>query len=101
MYIRENFIYLKNKENVSLRKISASMGISIKTLSYIMNKPSKNISVMSINKLAKYFYVSLDDLVNIKLEELDDTYEHGNLPCSRVTERVIFLLGVSPYNMVT
>lgn len=81
MYIRENLIYLKNKKNVSLRKISASTEISIKTLSYIMNKPSKNISVMSINKLAKYFHVSLDDLVNIKLEEFDDTYEHGNLPC--------------------
>lgn len=82
MYIKENLNYLKNKENVSLRKISATTGISIKTLSYILNKPSKNISVMSVNKLALYFHVTLDDLVNKNLEDVvEKNREHYNTPC--------------------
>ncbi|WP_332492975.1 helix-turn-helix domain-containing protein [Anaerorhabdus sp.] len=54
---------IKSKK-ISIRRVSKDSGVSIKTLSYLLNKPSTRISLNSINKLSQYFEVNLDDFVN-------------------------------------
>ncbi|MEG0166202.1 MAG: helix-turn-helix transcriptional regulator [Anaerorhabdus sp.] len=64
MYIKKNLEFMIKSKKISIRRVSKDSGVSIKTLSYLLNKPSTRISLNSINKLSQYFEVNLDDFVN-------------------------------------
>lgn len=79
MFVKENFLYFIKNKNISLRKVSKDTGVSIKTLSYLINKPSERITLSSVNRLAAYFQISLDEFVNKDMRE--------NVPVTGTKER--------------
>lgn len=67
----KNFKFLKRKSGKSLRIISQESGIFIKTLENISSGKTLMPKFDTINKLIKYFNVSLDDFMYKDLEEQD------------------------------
>lgn len=63
MFIQKNLIYLKNKHNVSYRKIASALNININAILRIKNGAEQNVTIKTIANLAKYFDVTLDDFV--------------------------------------
>ena len=59
-----NFLFLKNKSGLSLRKISEITEIPLRTLEDISRNKTKHPSINTANELAKFFNVSLDELIN-------------------------------------
>lgn len=64
MYIKENFIYLKQIKNKTDYQIAKNTNISLKTLYQIVNrKTSEHFSIKTVVTLAKFFEVTLDEFV--------------------------------------
>ena len=59
-------IYLANFKKISFYKIAKSTGITSGNLSDIIHfrKKQENLSILTIKKLADFFKISIDDLVN-------------------------------------
>ncbi len=63
MFIQKNLIYLKNKHNVSYRRIASSIDININAILRIKNGAEQNVTIKTISNLANFFDVTIDDLV--------------------------------------
>lgn len=63
MFIQKNLIYLKNKRNVSYRRIASSIDININAILRIKNGAEQNVTIKTISNLAKFFDVTIDDFV--------------------------------------
>ncbi|WP_278906534.1 helix-turn-helix domain-containing protein [Faecalitalea cylindroides] len=63
MFIQKNLIYLKNKHNVSYRKIASALNININAILRIKNGAEQNVTIKTIANLANFFDVTIDDLV--------------------------------------
>ena len=71
MFLSKNFLYLKKEKNLSYRDIVQNSGVSLGSLQALI-KSNALTSIKTANKLAKYFNVTLDDLVNTDLEKLKE-----------------------------
>lgn len=67
----KNFKFLKKKSGKSLKKISQESEVYIRTLENISSGKTLMPKFDTINKLTKYFNVSLDDFMYKDLEELE------------------------------
>ena len=74
MFLSKNFLYLKKEKNLSYRNIAQNSGVSLGSLQALI-KSDALTSINTANKLANYFNVTLDDLVNVDLEKMK---ERGN-----------------------
>ena len=63
MHLQKNIIYLKNKNSLTVRKIAEGSGLSIATVFNFIHSDGLAISIASLIKLAKYFNLSIDDLI--------------------------------------
>lgn len=70
MHLQNNIKYLLNKNNLSYRDVSKESGVSTRAISFIVNKDCSNITISTIIKLATFFNVSIDDLINVDLENV-------------------------------
>ncbi len=70
MYISKNFIYLKDKSKKSFKTISEESNVAIPVLFRLYKNQSTRISFESVNRLAIYYSLSLDDFANNDLSEL-------------------------------
>lgn len=68
MNLQRNFNYLKKSRSLSFRDISKATGINTNTLNILAKGDENNARIETIDKLAKYFDISIDELVNGKLE---------------------------------
>ena len=59
---------LRNLKNISLNKICFDLNISKGYLSELENDVRKNPSLVVLKKLSDFYNISIDDLVNEKLE---------------------------------
>lgn len=66
--MQNNLRILMAKEKKTLSEISKNTGISINTLSSLKREISLNPDSQTLIKIAKYFDITLDDLVPIKKE---------------------------------
>lgn len=83
MYIKKNLVFLKEKNNISYRKIASAININISAIIRIKNGAEDNVTIKTVTKLAKYFKLSLDDFVNKDLskQDYDDNDEAKNDCC--------------------
>lgn len=72
MYLQRNLIYLKNKANITYRDINSNTGINLSTLNALSHGHEERMSISTVKKLATYFAMSIDQLVNIDLENEGD-----------------------------
>lgn len=72
MFLKNNIIYLRNKKKLSLRELANLTNINHKTIYNLENDiaKEKNITIETVLKLANFFNVSIDDLVNRDLENV-------------------------------
>jgi len=80
MYIKKNLVFLKEKNNISYRKISSAININISAIIRIKNGAEDNVTIKTVTKLAKYFKLSLDDFVykDLSKQGYDDNDEAKN-----------------------
>ena len=74
MKIKVNLKHLRIVNHLSYRELGNKTGISYATLHHIEHSNIGNPSIKDINKLAKFFGVTLDEFVNVDLNN-----EHGHL----------------------
>ncbi len=63
MYLHKNITYLREQKGISNRKMAADMKVSSAVAYAIEHKNSRGTRLETVMKVAKYFGVSLDDLV--------------------------------------
>ena len=70
MYISKNFIYLKDNSNKSFKTISEESNVGIPVLFRLYKNQSTRISFESVNRIAIYYNLSIDDFANVDLSAL-------------------------------
>lgn len=63
MFLIQNLNYLKEQSSMSFQKLSLLCGVKQTTLKYVFTEKTANPSFEVVIALAKFFNVSLDDLV--------------------------------------
>ena len=63
IFVQENLIYLKKKSNMTWDEIAIKVGIPYRTLQDIVYKQTNYPNIKSIILLAKFYHLTLDDLV--------------------------------------
>lgn len=66
--MRNNLRILMARDKKTLQDISEATGLSLSALSSIKREATKNPDSQTLIKIAKYFNVTLDELVEINLK---------------------------------
>lgn len=67
IFLLENLYFLKKKYKLRWNEIAEKSNISYRTLQDIIYKDTINPSIDTVDKLAKFFNVTIDELYNKKL----------------------------------
>lgn len=66
-----NISYLRNKFQLTQNELAEAITITRDALSAIENNKNKKIEISVLQEFSKYFNISIDDLINKNLQELD------------------------------
>lgn len=69
MFLNGNLKFLRKKSKLSYGKLSSLTGITINKLYRLENDESVDPQINDIRKLASFFGVTIDDLINTKFIE--------------------------------
>lgn len=77
MYIKTNLAYLTKKRETNLLKVAEATNLDHANLYRIVNGQNKeeHMTIATIKKLADYFGVEIENLVNMDLRKVDEEDE--------------------------
>lgn len=64
--LRDNLIQLMREHNISQLQLAEELSIKQPTIHYIISGKTPNPKINTVQLIAKYFNMSIDDLVNTK-----------------------------------
>lgn len=67
MHLKSNVVYLRRKSGLSLRVLATNIDVAFSTVRQIEIGSCLNPRIDTVDKLAKYFWVSIDVLVHVEL----------------------------------
>lgn len=67
--LSENFIYLTNRDNVSLYQLEQELPISRMTLNRLYRNTKGNYEVTTILKICEYYEITIDDIIKKKFKK--------------------------------